>query len=233
MRSIAAPLIFLAMTAAIVPAFAQTPRAAADNSSAMAGRLDRLEGQLAALQSVVAAVETLAKTSGGGSGYQSTAGGGASAEQIRQLSAQVADLTQRLERLEARYGANTGPSSEPRREAGYNTVAPAAGFEEKEQLPPLSEPQLPAERYPARPAFNAPPQQQTANAGQSLSQPRLYGAEPAAPAPLPPHPSPAAAATTSSSSSRTLFEQATGALNSARILGGRDLFPAVSGPVSE
>ncbi len=61
MRSIAAPVIFLAMSAALAPAFAQSPRGAADNNSAMTGRLERLEEQMANLQGVVAAVETLAK----------------------------------------------------------------------------------------------------------------------------------------------------------------------------
>ena len=64
MRSIAAPVIFLAMSAALAPAFAQAPRGAADNSPALNGRLERLEEQVADLQGVVAAVETLAKNSG-------------------------------------------------------------------------------------------------------------------------------------------------------------------------
>ena len=78
MRSIAAPMIFLAMSAALTPAFAQAPRGAADNSSALNGRLERLEQQVADLQGVVAAVETLAKNNGGGGGYSAAASGGAS-----------------------------------------------------------------------------------------------------------------------------------------------------------
>jgi hypothetical protein len=57
MRSIAAPVIFLAMSAALAPAFAQTQRGAADNNAA---RLERLEEQVTELRGVVAAVETLA-----------------------------------------------------------------------------------------------------------------------------------------------------------------------------
>ena len=203
MRIIAAPVIFFAMTAALAPAFAQTQRGAPDNSAAVAGRVERLEEQLAHLQSVVAAVETLAKNNGG---YAAAAGGGASAEQIRQLSAQIADLTQRLQRLEGRSGDNSSPSSEPRQQTGYNTVAPASGFEDKEELPPLNAPQAQPERYP----FNAPPQQQ-ANEGQAFSQQRLYGSDAAAPAPLPARPSTAAAV--QSSSPRPLFDQAQAALN--------------------
>lgn len=134
-----------------MPAFAQAPRGAADNSPALAGRLERLEEQVVNLQGVVAAVETLAKNSGGGSGYTAAASGGASPEQVRQLSEQIAELTQRLERLEARLGANTGPAGEqPRQQTGYNTVAPAGGFDEKEQLPALSAPQAATDRYPAQ-----------------------------------------------------------------------------------
>ncbi len=58
MKRIAAPMIFLVISAALAPAFAQAPRGAADNSSA---RLERLEQQVADLRGVVAAVETLAK----------------------------------------------------------------------------------------------------------------------------------------------------------------------------
>src|SRR6516164_2561308 len=98
MRSIAAPVIFLAMSAAFAPAFAQTQRGAADNNAA---RLERLEEQVTELRGVVAAVETLAKNSGGGGGSTAgAAGGGASSEQIRQLSEQIAELTRRLQRLE-------------------------------------------------------------------------------------------------------------------------------------
>jgi len=206
MRSIAAPVIFLAMSVALAPAFAQSPRGAADNNSATTGRLERLEEQMANLHGVVAAVETLAKNSGGGGGYSAPASGGASSEQIRQLSEQIAELTQRLQRLEARFGSNTGPGAEqPREQTGYNTIAPASGFEDKEQLPSLSAPPAEPDRYP-RPAYTAP-SQQTASAGQFAAQPRAYG-ESAAPAPAAPRPTPAAAAATGS---RALFDQAYGA----------------------
>jgi tol-pal system protein YbgF len=203
MRSFAAALISLAMTATAVPALAQSQRPAADPSAALAGRLERLEQHVAELNSVVAAVETLAKNSGGGgSGYASAATGGASSEQVRQLSEQLAELQQRLERLEARLGANTDPSGEqPRRQTGYNSVPPASGFEEKEQLPPLTAPQPPADRYASRPAASAPPQQ-AASAMQPVQRP--YGAEPA--------PRPATAAAPASSTARALFDQATGSL---------------------
>ncbi len=206
MRIIAAPVILFALTAALAPAFAQAPRGAPDNSAAVAGRVERLEEQLAHLQSVVAAVETLAKTNGGGTGYAAAAGGGASADQVRQLSAQMADLAQRLQRLEARFGENTSPSSEPRQQTGFNTVAPASGFEDKEQLPPLNAPQAQSERYP----FNAPPQQ-SANAGQAFSQQRLNSGEPSAPAPQPVRP--AATAAAAPLPARALFDQALAALN--------------------
>src|SRR5215468_7329388 len=106
MRSVAAALMSLAFAAA--PAASQSPgsRASGDGTAALAARLERLEQQIADLQGVVAAVETLAKNNsgGGGSGYAAAAGGGVSSEQVRQLSEQIADLTQRLERLEARDG---------------------------------------------------------------------------------------------------------------------------------
>ncbi len=211
MRCIAAAVISLVMTASLMPAFAQAPRGAADNSPALAGRLERLEEQVVNLQGVVAAVETLAKNSGGGSGYTAAASGGASPEQVRQLSEQIAELTQRLERLEARLGANTGPAGEqPRQQTGYNTVAPAGGFDEKEQLPALSAPQAATDRYPARPAYTASPQQ-TANAAQPFSQPRAYGADPSAPAPVAARPAPAAVS--ANSPARALFDQANAALN--------------------
>src|SRR5215468_1467252 len=101
MRSVAAALMSLAFAAA--PAASQSPgsRASGDGNAAIQARLERLEQQIADLQSVVAAVETLAKNnSGGGSGYAAATSGGASSEQVRQLSEQIADLTQRLERLE-------------------------------------------------------------------------------------------------------------------------------------
>lgn len=199
MRSIAAA-ISLAMTVAFAPAFAQAPRSAPEGGSASAARLDRIEEQLANLQGVVAAVETLAKNNGGGGAYSPSAGGGASSDQVRQLSEQIAELTQRIARLEGRQGSNDYQGSEqPRTQTGYNTVPPAPGFEDKEQLPPLGgSQQAPADRYSARPASSAPPQQ-TAGAGSSLSQMRPYSAEPA-PAARP-------AAGPAGTSARAVFDQ--------------------------
>jgi tol-pal system protein YbgF len=206
MKSFAAAVISFAMTATAISALAQTPRPAPDGAYAATGRIERLEQRVSELNAVVAAVETLAKNNGGGSGYASAATGGASSEQVRQLSEQLADLQQRLERLEARLGANTDPSGEqPRRQTGYNTMPPASGFEDKEQLPPLSAPQPPADRYASRPPVSAPPPQQTASAYQQLPSARPYGADPA--------PRPAVAASPANSSARTLFDQATGSLN--------------------
>jgi len=214
MKSIAAPVIFLVMSAALAPAFAQAPRGAADNNSASNGRLERLEEQVADLRGVVAAVETLAKNNGSGGGYSATSGG-ASSEQVRQLSEQIAELNRRLQRLEARSGSNTGaPGAEEQREqTGYNAVAPASGFEEKEQLPPISDPQAEPDRFASRPAYSAP-SQQTASAGQSIAQPRSYGADAysSAPAGTPPTPRPTPAAVAPMpSSAKALFEQAYGA----------------------
>jgi tol-pal system protein YbgF len=210
MRSIAAALISIALAAAPYPAAAQMAqsRAAADSGSGLNGRLERLEQQIADLHGVVAAVETLAKnSSGGGSGYSAAAGGGASAEQIRQLSEQVADLTQRLERLEAQMGGggSARPQVAQKEEPGYG-AAPAPGFEEKQQLPPLTQQQPPAYGYGSRP-------QQSANAGQAPLQPRPYGFDPAVTAPPhPPQAAPAAAAAPAGTA-RALFDQAIGALN--------------------
>jgi len=209
MRIIAAPVIFLAILAVLTPASGQSRRGDAGDGSALNARLERIEQQLADLQAAVAAVETLAK-SGGGGGYSASYGSGGSSEQVRQLSEQVARLTQRLERLEGRSGANTGPAAEPPREqTGYNTVAPASGFEEKEELPPLSTPQDSADRYAARPAPSLPPRQ-TASAGQAASQSQAYGSDASEQPPISPRPTPAAAPATSA---RALFDQAIGALN--------------------
>jgi tol-pal system protein YbgF len=209
MRSIAAALISLAMTAALSSALAQSPRGGGDGNPALAGRLERLEQQLADLQNVVAAVETLAKNNSGGTGY-SAATGGASPEQVRQLSEQIADLTQRLERLEGRLGANTGPGTEqPRQQTGYNAVPPASGFEDKQQLPPLGVPPGPTERYqPTRPSYTPP---QTAYAGPPPTRPGVYGGDLSAPPPVAPLPTQVTAPTTTSA--RALFDQAAGALN--------------------
>jgi tol-pal system protein YbgF len=200
MRSFAAAMISLVMTAAAAaPGFAQATRTAPDGAP-LAGRLQRLEDQVADLRGVVSAVETLAK-SGGGGAYTATASGGASTEQMRQLSEQIAELTQRLERLEARLGAAEPASDQPRR-LGYNTVPQAGGFEEKQQLPPLASPDALAERLPVRPAGPAasPPPQQTA----SVSQARPYAPDPAT--------RPAAVAP-ANGSARALFDQASAALN--------------------
>ncbi len=200
-----AALISLVIAVPLMHAAAQAPGPrpgpAAEGGPAVMGRLERVEEQLVDLQGVVAAVETLAKSnSGGGTGYSAAATGGASAEQIRQLSEQISDLTQRLERLEARLGANTGPGApQARVQTGYGT-SPAGGFEDKEQLPPLSAPQTPADRIAARPP--APPSSQVANAGQP-------------PSPLPPvvsRPSSSASAS-AAGPARTLLDQALGALN--------------------
>ncbi len=201
MRSIAAAVISLAMTAAAAPAFAQAQRPAPDSGSALAGRLERLEEQMANLQGVVAAVETLAKNNGGGTGYAAATTGGTSSEQIRQLSEQIAELTQRLERLEARLGANTdAPLDQPRRQQGYNTAPPPSGFEAKEQLPPLAAPPAPA--YAGRPAS---PPQQSASAGQPPFQPLPYSADPS--------PRANVAVAPTNASARALFDQASAALN--------------------
>ncbi|MBI4724677.1 MAG: tol-pal system protein YbgF [Rhodomicrobium sp.] len=199
MRNIAAAVIFLAVTGPFLPAAAQNvpPRnPAAGDSAAVTGRIERLEQQMVDLQGVVAAVETLAKNnSGAGSGYAAAAGGGASPEQIRQLSEQIADLTQRLERLEARLGGGGAPqTAQPRQEMGFGT-APAAGFEDKQQLPPLTAPPAPAERYPARPS------QMPATSQQPLAgaPPRSAGQSPTA--------------AMAAGPARTLFDQGMGALN--------------------
>lgn len=210
MRSIVAPAIFLAvsvlpMSAALAPLFAQTQRSAADGNAASAARLERLEEQVTELRGVVAAVETLAKNSGGGGGGYA-AGSGASSDQIRQLSEQIAELNRRLQRLENRSGSNTGPGAEePREQTGFNTVAPASGFEDKEQLPPLGGPQT----EPDRPAFGFPPPK-AASAGQSATQPRPYGGDGLEPAAAP-RPTPAAAQPPASSP-KALLDQAYGAL---------------------
>lgn len=205
MRILAAASISLAIAAAAFPAEAQMPgtRSPSDGGGMAGARLERLEQQVADLQSVVAAVETLAKNnSGGGSGYAAAAGGGASADQIRQLSEQIADLTQRLERLEARLGEGGGiPQAQPRQDMGYG-AAPASGFEDKQQLPPLGGTQ--------GQGFGARPQQSTAvqpPAGQFGG----YGNDAPAMASRGPAPGPTMA--TAGGSARALFDQGYGALN--------------------
>jgi tol-pal system protein YbgF len=186
MKKLAAGMISVAFVASIVPAIAQSsaPRAPTDSGPALTARLERLEEQLVDLQGVVAAVETLAKTNAtGATGYQAATNGGVSAEQLRQLSEQLAELTQRLERLEARLGS-AAPTGQPR-------AAPASGFEDKEQLPPLNSAQASANPNAGRQSANA--------------------AEPPVMAATPPRPASQSAST--SSPARTLFEQGTGALN--------------------
>jgi tol-pal system protein YbgF len=155
---------------------------------------------------VVAAVETLAKSNSGGGGGYAAASGGASGEQVRQLSEQIADLTQRLERLEARLGGGS-PGPQLRRQTDL-TTAPAPGFEDKEQLPPLGS-QTPApDRYAAPHA--AAPQQEYAGAGDPRSAPpRSFGSD--FPASGQPRSIPSSAP--GSGGARALYDQATGAFN--------------------
>ena len=110
MRSIAAAVISLAIAAA--PAAAQTPgpRGAPDGSAGLANRLERLEQQIADLRAEVAAVETLAGKRRRRIGiFRSGGQRGRSSAEIRQLSEQIADLTQRLERLEAQTSGGARP----------------------------------------------------------------------------------------------------------------------------
>ncbi|MFY9641260.1 MAG: tol-pal system protein YbgF [Rhodomicrobium sp.] len=200
MRSLVAALFSLFMAAAFNPAAAQMPAPRAPGD----GRLERLEQQVAELQSVVAAVETLAKNNaGGGTGYAAAASGGSSPEQVRQLSEQIADLTQRLERLEARMGESAPmpqAPQQPRQDLGYG-AAPASGFEDKQQLPPLGAP--PVSPYAPRP-------QQSATAMPPPASPRGYGYVP--PASNPP-PAPSGPAMASTGTPRALFDQGFAALN--------------------
>ncbi len=203
MKLIAAASISFVMAVAAMPAAAQTSgsRAPAGGDVSGGGRLERLEQQVSELQGVVAAVETLAKSnSGGGSGYAAAAGGGgASPGELRQLSEQIADLAQRVERLEARLGEGGGSSSSPaprmqqRGDAGYD-ASPASGFEDKQQLPPLGAPAAP----PRQSAAAAPARNYGADAAAA-------GAASAASAAVAPAPSGGPA--------RALFDQGYGALN--------------------
>ncbi|MFT4078664.1 tol-pal system protein YbgF [Rhodomicrobium sp.] len=197
-RIVAASVLSLALAASFADADAQ----ANDNT---AQRVDRLEEQISNLQSVVTAVESLAKSGGGG--YGATAGGGATAADLNRLSAQIADLAQRVQRLEARL-ASASPGTDPAQpkgEAAFNTFTPAAGFEAKEPLKPLGEPTAAPDRYgasqPSQPA-DAFPRRQTANAGQAASPVAPRTGTDATPAALP-----------ASGGARALFDQGTGALN--------------------
>ena len=67
---------------------------------------------------------------------------------------QIADLTQQIERLEARLGEGGGgggpaPQAAPRQDPGYG-ASPASGFEDKQQLPPLGVAPVPVPAYPSR-----------------------------------------------------------------------------------
>lgn len=178
MRSIAAPVIFLGLSILPISASAQTQRGPADQATA--ARIERLEEQVTELRGVVAALETLVKNGGGGGGYG-------------QRNGSAAPLP--------------SDAGQPREQTGYNTTAPASGFEDKEQLPPLGAPQPEPDRYASR-----PPSQQTASAGQSMAQPRSYGGDSAAAAPAAaPKPMPAAA-TPQATSPKALLDQAYGAL---------------------
>ena len=177
MRSIAAPVIFLGLSIFPMGAFAQTQKGAADGNQVTAARIERLEQQVTELRGVVAALETLVKNGGGG-GYV-------------QRSGSAAPLP---------------PDGEqPREQAAYSTTAPASGFEDKQQLPPL----------------NAP---QTASAGQSMAQPRPYGADsPASSSPAAPKPMPAAASP-QAASPKALLDQAYGALGRREYSASETLF---------
>ena len=179
MRSIAAPVIFLGLSIFPMSALAQTQRGAADGNQVTAARIERLEEQVTELRGVVAALETLVKNGGGSGGYGQRNGSAAP------------------------IPSDTG---QPREQTGYNTTAPASGFEDKEQLPPLGAPQSEPDRYASRPSS-----QQTASAGQSMAQPRSYGADSAASSPAAPKPMPAAAAP-QATSPKALLDQAYGAL---------------------
>jgi tol-pal system protein YbgF len=189
MRSLAAAAIALGVSAVAFSAQAQSQGTRPPADGAVAGRIERLEEQLVDLQGVVAAVETLAKQNSGGATGYSAANGGASAEQIRQLSEQLADLTQRLERLEARLGANTVPAgSQPRQQAAAPQLP--GGFENKEPLPPIVG-APPQEGRPEEPRRTANVGQQPLSAAQPSTRPQ--GA--------------------STGAARSLFDQAYGALN--------------------
>ncbi len=118
------------------------PQGASDSGGGVTTRVEKLEEQLVDLQAVVAAVETLAKSgAGSNSGGYSAPAAGPGGDQVRQLSEQIAELTQRIERLEARLtvggsGAQTGPAPRP-----TTPVTPqASGFDDKQPLPPVSGP---------------------------------------------------------------------------------------------
>lgn len=139
---------FLVLSSAAALAQAGADGQGAAGGSGVAARVERLEEQIVDLQGIVAAVETLSKSGGGGAsaGYSGGGGGGISESQFRQLSEQLADLTQRLERLEARFGM-TNPGEGRRNfgsaapDRGYSSDAPAdtgATSYSASRLPPAS-----------------------------------------------------------------------------------------------
>ncbi len=165
-------------------------------------RIDRLEQQVANLQAVISAVESLAKSNAAhGSGYAAAAAGGPSSEQLRQLSEQIADLTQRLERLEARSSAGAAPAALPADQSRYGQTPVPGGFENKEQLPPLPAPGAAEPRL--------------ANAGPTASMPAAPrpqrqpgGSDSVALAPVP-----AGLPSGQSGGAKALFDQGYAALN--------------------
>jgi tol-pal system protein YbgF len=183
-------------------ALAQTPpqrQTGADDASGLPGRVERLEEQLVDLQGAIGAVETLAKSSASGSSGFAAASGGASTEQLRQLSDQIADLTQRVERLEARLGGAGGDS--PVRPHADLRADPQPGFDDKQALPPLQQDTGGDHGQPRDSAVNQPLPQ-----GAALDNS-------AAPAPATSAPVQSAALGPSSDSAKTLFDQAYGAFN--------------------
>lgn len=207
MRSFAGAVILIALSGYATGVLAQMPQHAApppqEAGAGLTPRVERLEEQLVDLQGVVAAVETLAKNSSGGSGY-AAGGGGASSDQLRQLSEQIAELTQRIERLEARLGAG-GPNPLPRQRTDLGTTPPPSGFDEKEPLPPLTTPQGEPDRLPPSRSAQAPsPYGGAIEPKQAL--PRTSNLEPAGAGG-------GVSAGVSSGAARTLYDQAYSAFN--------------------
>jgi tol-pal system protein YbgF len=183
-------------------------------------RIERLEEQIVDLQGVVAAVETLARAPEGGASPFQSGGGGLSGDQFRQLAEQLADLTQRIERLEARFGM-TDPAGPRSRDFAADPSGAAGGTVQRgdspssysaSPLPPASgssggfgtsvEPQRES-RAAAAPWENSP--------GSVFNEPPASGRSPAAsPAPAPQ--SPVTTAALSSGAARSLYDQGFGAL---------------------
>lgn len=191
------------------------PGAAPADASGVVNRVERLEEQIVDLQGVVAAVESLAKSGGGGAnggamaGYPS-AGGGLSDDQFRQLSEQIADITQRLERLEARFGMSD-PAAGGRRDFGaaspgalpqrHEGPAPDAGTYSASRLPPADSPSgfgtAIEPQDSGRSSVSAADESPGSVFGSSDDQPR---------------PRTAALAATTSPAAKALYDQAFGAL---------------------